>query len=215
MDFLRQTGVSNIYHSFRQIEVAAYPSVVYFYETQQKYISQLSTDEYFEITTVYTDALLQLGRYEKLLPIADEMLEISIMENIKYLNGVDIFPEILLQKATALFRLHRHAEALHVFPQLLRMKPNDLQIVKLAEKCLTAHHPATLQTARAWAMFLFLAAAAVAGLGVLIIYPFFEDYGDATELGSSILFGLGWVSILLGELFQRKKIKNKILSWKK
>ena len=78
----QSTYHSKEYRDFRAIEPGDWRGVVRFYEKNEAAIRGLDFEEYFELLLAYTDALSEIGAWQKHLLMADVVIEISVMENL-------------------------------------------------------------------------------------------------------------------------------------
>ncbi len=119
MNYLKSTYHSQIYRDFRDIEPTEYRAITRFYEDHVDAIHQLDFEEYFELLVAYTDALFEIGVYERHLLIVDEVIETTILKNIKFFEQEDIYYRMLFRKAASLFNLLEFEKAAHILRELI------------------------------------------------------------------------------------------------
>jgi len=188
---------TKLYQDFVGIEVGAYHTIVRFYEKKIAEITRLNFDNYFEILVDYTNALFEIGAYPKHLVEVTKVINLSIEHNIQFYKGEDIYFKSLFQKAASHYNLLEQEAAIHILKELVKINPyNDLTI-RFLKKCKTHAQPKYIKIARATSIFLFLAAALIAAIEVMFIYPFspadahlFLSFRIATlSLGILVLIG--------------------------
>jgi len=201
---------TKLYQDFVGIEGGAYHSIVRFYERKTLEIARLNFDNYFEILVDYTNALFEIGAYDKHVIEATKVINLSIEHNIQFYKGEDIYYKSLFQKAAAHFNLLEQEKAAYILRELIKINPyNDLTI-RFLKKCNTHAQPKYIKIARATSIFLFLAAALIAAFEVMVIHPF--SPADASLFLSfrmvTLSFGL---FVLLGTfIYHRYQVDLKI-----
>lgn len=148
----------------------------------------------------YTNALFEIGNYEKHLIIVDQVLEVSVMHNIVFFNGEDIFRNSLFKKAASSFHTHRLEQAAYILRELLRIDPYDKDAALFLKKCLRYVHPPFLKKARAISIFLFLASALIICFELLVIRTFYPEHAQFVESLRNCVFLTG-ILLLVGSDF--------------
>lgn len=194
---------SKIYRDFRAIEATEWRTIVRYYESCEAQIRGLDFEEYFEILDAYTNALFEIGAYQKHLLMADAVIEASVMNNVKFLDGEDVFHRTLFKKAASCFHLHDLEQCEHILRELLRIDPYDQHTAMFLKKCLRRMHPALVRQTRAAAIFLFLLSALVICLEILIVRPFYPMYNRLVEASRNSIFFLGIAVLVGGDLLHR------------
>ena len=166
--------------------------------------------ECFEITAAYATALFGLQRYEQHLTAADRAIEMSVADNITYIDSVDIYKKTLFEKAQSYFYLTQYGASKHILQELLKMDATDEQARSILKKCLNCQNVNMVSGSRAYAVALFLVAASTSGFTVLVVEPFWEDYTLGAEISCLSFFVGGWVILLAGEWRRRAKTIQKI-----
>lgn len=207
MSFQSQTYSSQIYKHFRAIDRSEYRRVVRFYERNEKSISMLEFDEYFELLVAYTQALFEIGDYKKHLSFADLVIETSILQNITHINGTEIYCSTLFQKAASHYNLREFSKAKHILGELLKINPYDSLTMRFLNKVLRDDLPKYVRHSRAISVFLFLMSALLVCIEVLIINPFYTMYSPIVELTRNSIFCLGVVVLIGGELIHRWRVQ--------
>ena len=203
MNPTRPTYHSKIYREFRAIESNEWRTIRRFYEEYEAQIRQLEFEEYFELLLAYTNALFEIGPYEKHLLMADTVIETSISNNIKFFHGEDVFQHTLFKKAASCYHTYRLEQADYILRELLRIDPFDADAALFLKKCLRKMNPSLVRTARAMAMVLFFASALVILVEMLAVRIFYPMYTDTFELTRNSLFLLGLAAIAGGHLLHR------------
>ena len=201
---------SKIYRDFRAIEATEWRAIVRYYESCEKEIRELEFDEYFEIMDAYTNALFEVGSYQKHLLMADAVIEASVMNNIKFLNGEDVFHRTLFKKAASCFHLHDLEQCDYILREILRIDPRDAHAAMFLKKCLRQMRPALVRQSRAAAVFLFLLSALVICLEILIVRPFYPMYDQLVEASRNTIFLLGFAVLAGGDLLHRWRTNREV-----
>jgi hypothetical protein len=191
---------SRIFRDFKGINPEAYHSIIRFYEEKEEAIRRLEWEEYFELVVAYTHALFRTGAYRRFLLMADVVVAESIENNHSILNGEDIFLRTLYQKAYAHVRLLELSQARHVLDELLRINPFYEGAAKLYRTSWYREQPAYMQWTRAASILMFLLAALVIGIEVMLIRPFYNAHTFAFEMTRIGIFLLGTFFLIIGNL---------------
>lgn len=201
--WVSSTYHSRLYRDFKAIDANAYRDVIRFYEEREEAILRLDIDEGFEIMVAYTHALFEMGDYRKYLLMVDPVVETSIHHNIHEFGGQDIFRLLLFRKAAASFLLQEYDKADYILRELLRIDPHDGDTITFLIKCRRRRYPALIRHTKAISVFLFLAVAAITGVEVLAVRPFFSQYTALFETTRISLFAGGCLALVGGDLAHR------------
>lgn len=192
-----------MFKNFKAIDTGEFRQVVWYYERHQKAILALEFEEYFEMLVAYTHALFQVNEYKKHLEMADIVIEISIIENINYVNGEEIFKRILFQKAASHYNILEYKKAIHVLRELLKIEPDNYENRLFLEKCLRDNKPEIIRLTRAVGVFLFLFSAFTISIEVLVVRNFYPEFTYFIEIFRNTAFGLGLLTLLGGIIWDR------------
>ncbi len=206
MSYFQSTYHSKVYRDFKEIETNAFRQIIRFFEKHEKMINRLEFEEYFELLTAYTDALFEIGAYQKHLLMADIVIENSIALNIQWYKGGDIYSLTLFKKAASYFNLHEHQQAEHILKELIKMRPEDKEVAAFLKRCLRRKGSKSLSTARAFSIFLFLLTALIICFEVLLVRPFYEMHASLVEASRMGTFATGLLTLIAGDLFHRLNI---------
>lgn len=201
--YSRPTYHSLIYRDFREIEGNAYHQIVRFFEEREEAIKQLDFDEYFEMLLAYTNALFEMGAYQKHLLMADAVIETTMENNIRLYRGEDVFRQMLFKKAASCFNLQQQDGAEHILKQMIRISPGDADAALFLRKCYIARRSALWQNSQATAIFLFLLAALVIAVELLVVRSFYTLHVPLVEMSRNSIFALGLLAMGGGYLGHR------------
>lgn len=151
----------------------------------------------------YTHALFEISEYRKHILLADIVIETSIIENINYVNGQEVFQSMLFKKAASHYNLYEYKKAIHVLRELLKIEPNNRENMQFLEQCMRDDQPQIAYQTRAIAVFLFLAAALTVSVEVLVIRNFYPEWGYHIELTRNIMFITGLLILIVGSIWHR------------
>ena len=210
MSFQSKTYQSSLFKSFKAIGAGEFRQVVWYYERNQKAILALEFDEYFEMLVVYTNALFEISEYQKHIRLADLVIETSIIENINFVNGQEIFKSMLFKKAASHYNLFEYQKAIHVLRELLKIEPDNAHNIQFLEKCLREERPQIMRHAKAIAILLFLVSALTVSVEVLVVRHFFPDFSYQVEIVRNIMFCTGLFVLLSGLIWHRLRSHQEV-----
>ncbi len=192
------------------MDATAYHSIARYFEAYEEGIKRLEFEEYFELSAAYVNALFEIDDYQKYLSRVDEVIEVSIKENIRFYRGIDIYRAMLLKKAISLFNMLEYAEADYILRELIKIDPYDKEVILTLKKCLIHMHPNFVKSFRALSVLLFIFSAGIILFEVLFVRPFYEAYGEKIELLRNTLFLSGWLVLIGGDFIHRLMVKNEV-----
>lgn len=192
---------SKLYRDYRAIEPGEWRKVVQFYEANEQEIRGLDFEEYFELMNGYTNALFEIGSWQKHLLMADAVIEATIAENIEEWAGEDVFQHALFRKAASHYQLGELDRTDYVLRELLRINPQHDDASMFLKKCLRNMGNWLVRQTRAAAMLLTFLAAIVVALEILVVHNFYAQYSDMTRKTWWGLLALAVLALGLGEAF--------------
>ena len=201
---------SKILREFKNLDSDNYHAIVHFFEENEREISRMSLDDFFILQASYENALFELGAFQKVLPICDQVIEHSIIYNVQFYQGEDIYLKTLYHKAYALARLHDYPAAQTVLESLIRIKPNFKPYRRLLRRCMLRQRPLYVKRLFALGVILYLVSVAMVVVNILFIEPFHTDYLSGAEYARFSIFSLGIVSLLAGELTHHFRTRSRI-----
>ncbi len=205
-----ETYRSNVYNDFKDIEPESYRTIISYFEEFETDIRQLEFEEYIEVLIAYVNSLFEVGKYVKHLEVVDEVIEASILKNIKFYKGKDIFRTLLYQKAVSSYQAMEYDRADHILRELLRMNSDHEEAIFLLKKSLRAIYPKYLQNTRAISVLLFLLSAIVICIEVVAVRTLFVEYLTVFESIRNILFISGWIILGGGEIKHRWNVQQEV-----
>ena len=210
MPHFKSTYHSKIYRDFRGIGDSEYRAVIRFYEEKETDIKHLEFEEYFELLVAYTNALFEIGSYQKHLLMVDHVIESSIQQNIKTYKGEDIFYNMLFKKAASLFNNLDYNKADYILRELIKINPEDNYTAMFLKKCLRKKHPAFVRNSRAAGIFLFLLTALIICIEVLFVRPFYGMHANLIETSRLTIFFMGFAMLIGGEFYHRWLVEKEV-----
>lgn len=188
----------SVYHSYFSLGADAYREKVRFVEEKHGELDILPLDERLEIEIDYLLCVFELGRYERYLQKADNLIEAVIRENIYTVQGMPIYEELLFRKAACLYQLQRIDECREILEALIRMSAGNNLYLGLY--LLLHRHAAgeVRQTMKAFAMACLLLVVSITLIQILLVEPLLESYLQLFLTIRTILFvtGIGILSML-------------------
>lgn len=206
---------SKLYKAFKNINPTEYGEVMRFYERNEDNFETLEFEEYVELLLAYTQALFELGLYRKHVRMADVIIELSIVENLRSFNGEELYENTLFKKAASYFHLKQYEKAEYILKELIKINPNDKMNLLFLERCFKAEQPKFQQTAKAISLVLLLLASIFICLEMIIIRPLFPNYALPIEIGRIILFSLGAIVLAFGFLGHQLIAKFKVFRFRR
>jgi len=201
---------TKLYRSFKEIEEREYHTIIRFYEAQTTAIACLSFERYFEILVDYTNALFEVGTYDKHLETVNQVIQLSIEQNIQFYRGEDIYFKSLYQKAASHYNRLEYDEAIHILKELIKIAPHHGLSIQFLKKCLNHSQPRYIKVARAASIILFLGAAIITAVEVMYIHPFSPSYTDLFEQLRFATLGLGFLILIGAFLYHRYQMNHQV-----
>lgn len=197
--FSQQPTYSSLFRDFHEIDPHDYQRVIRFYESREGEIRQLDFEEYFALTVAYVDALFETGAYRKHALLVDSVIETTIIHNVSFRRGEDLYYRMLLRKAASAYRIQQFDKAEHVLRELLRIRPDDQAVFYFLIRVFRLRRHVLLQRGRALAIFFILLAAVLTMAEVLLVRPFYSHYGALLASFRNLVLLAGVVSIVGAE----------------
>lgn len=138
INFTKQSG---LFQDFRSIPHTDYQYLISFYDKHHKDISYLPFEEGMTILFYYSNALYEKGHYNKHITTAEKLLEVSIINNLDYIDGHDVYITLLYQKTAAHLRLGDTQKAIQLAQQLVGIDSNRLLHTELLQQCFLVNRP--------------------------------------------------------------------------
>ncbi len=210
MPLYQSTYHSKIFRDFKEIEADNYRRIIHFYEDKEDTIRGLDFEEYFEMLLSYVNSLFEVGFHQKHLLMVDVAIETAIQNNVQYYEGEDVFEKLLFRKAASHFRCVQYDRCDYVLRELIRINPYREDSIMFLKKCLRRKEPLFLDRAKAASIFLFLLAAGIICLEVLLVRPFYTMYAEPVEFSRNTLFLLGCSAWVGGLLIHRWRVEKQV-----
>lgn len=206
---------SEVFSEFKALDHRNFHAVIRFYERHKNEVFDLRFHEAFILQLHYTNALYEIGHYEKHLQQADNIIELSILNNIQYYQGEDVYIKTLFQKSQSLYALEAYTEAIHLLKELIKISPNQKTYGKALKRCLIQSKATYLQHLQASGIVAFLVSFGIVIINVLLIENFYSEYQTLFVRLYTIGFLLGSILLGAGLLIQRFLIHNEVRRFQK
>ncbi len=206
----KPTYHSKLFSDFLEIESNDFHEIIRFYEEQELQISKLEFNEFFELLVAYVNALFETGAYQKHLQRVDTVIENSILRNIKYFKGEDIYRRMLFKKAASFYNLQEYEKADYILRELIKIDPFEKDPITFLKKCLRKNKSMLLRTTNAVSIFLLLITAVIIAIEVLAVRPFYPDYANLMEYSRTGLFISACLILIGGNIFHRVRIEKEV-----
>lgn len=138
---IKYSEQSRIFRDFRSIPYSDYYYLIRFYEQNNKDIGFLPLEEGMIMSYYYANALFETQEYELHIQVANDLLEQSIIHNIRYIDGEDVYMTVLYKKANAHLQLEQLDIAQRLATQLLRLEPQQFHYQALLRQCFLVRRP--------------------------------------------------------------------------
>jgi len=208
------TKGSPIFEKFKELDKEQPRDIVYFFKKYEVAFKELDFNEQNHLLAAYGDALFELGRYRPYLKVADCLIELSILQNVRFIQGEDIYRKSLYQKGLAYFYLHDYRAASHIARELIKISPEHGAYRNLLRRCMIRERPSyVLKLIRGGAAIYFFCVLLVV-IEFVFVARFHEEYQPYIEYFRISAFGVGLLALIGGESIHhwiiRKKIKRHI-----
>lgn len=201
---------TKLYRDFKEIEEGEYHTIIRFYEAQMVAVTRLPFERYFEILVDYSNALFEVGAYDKHLDSASQVIQLSIEQNIQFYRGEDIYFKSLYQKAASHHNRLEYEEAIHILKELIKIAPHHELSIQFLKRCLHHSQPRYIKIARAASIVLFLGAAVITATEVIYIHPFSPSYTDLFEQLRFTTLGIGLFVLIGTFLYHRYRMNHQV-----
>lgn len=205
MNLDRFPVVDDILSQFQQIDSKHYFQIISFYEQNFEDLQYISDKEYAEILFYYCKALFETSAYERFLFHIDELIELTIVENIYTIGTYNVYYEALFDKAAVYYNLKETDKAYQILEQLLKMNNNDHYVRYLIGRIERDRVKTHIRAYRGAAIICFIGSALVI-MSEMIVSTFYEfDNISMFNITRNTLFIAAFVILLIGEAFVRFK----------
>jgi len=138
---INYTEQSRLFKDFRAIPYSDHYYLIRYYEQYHQDIDHLPFDEGMIMSFYYTNALFETGEYYTHIACANKLLEESIINDVRFIDGEDVYLTLLHQKTCAHLRLGEIDKATDLAKQLLNIAPNNYSHTDLLRQCYLVRRP--------------------------------------------------------------------------
>lgn len=206
---------SKVFLEFSRLDEENAPSVVHFFEQHQEEVLTMNFEERFIMLLTYANALYDVNSFEKHIIVADDIIELSIVHNIQFFNGEDIFLKTLFKKAKSYFQLHHYKKAEHVCRELVKLIPNHQPYSQLLRKSMIRQRPVLVKKMLATGVFLYLLSVVLIVINLLLVKPFSGPVLGMMVGFHKVVFMLGIGCLLSGVAIHHIGVYNHIRKFKR
>lgn len=196
MSTINFTYHSDVVLGFKEIPESAYSRQVYFIEQNETIIQEMDDVLRIDLFDKYSKALMELGQFKKCLNNLDALI-FDVVDTNHRRQEEDLFYNLLIRKAKALFSVGEFENAEHVAKELVKIDPNSSDALKILResKCIILKN----KTAglRALIVMLLLFGLGITCFDLLVIQNFFPEHTSPILLVRNGLIG-GALLCLLG-----------------
>lgn len=201
---------SRVFRQFKELDKGEPRNVVNFFKLHEPSFNELEFREQNHLLAAYGDALFKLRLYKPYLKIADRLIKLSIIQNVRFVQGEDIYHKSLYQKGLAYFHLHDYIASAHIAKELIKMSPEQRSYRNLLRRCMIRQRPEWIKKVLFTGAVMYLLSVLLVILEFAIIARFYEDYQHDTEQIRIGVFVIGLLALTLGELVHHIQIQRKI-----
>ncbi|MCH2021645.1 MAG: hypothetical protein MK207_04120 [Saprospiraceae bacterium] len=162
---------SRIFRDFRCIPYSDYYYLIRFYEQYNTDIDHLPFDQGLIMSYYYANALFETYEYESHIKIANYILEQSIINNIRYIDGDDVYVTTLYKKTYAHMKLGEYDVAKDLAKQLVRITDNNIHCSNLLAQCYREVRPSWVKP-----VLITSATASLFAAISIILFSFFQEF---------------------------------------
>jgi len=199
---------SKVFRQFKQLDKEEPRNVVKFFKLYELSLDQLDFNEQNHLLAAYGDALFKLRQYKPYLKVADRLIELSITQNIQFVQGEDIYYKSLYQKGLAYFGLHDYRAAQHIARELIKMSPEHGAYQNLLRSCMVRERPEWVKQLLFIGAAMYFLSVLLVILEFLVVAKFYEDYQQNMEWVRMGVFSFGLLALIGGELAHHLKIRR-------
>ncbi|WMX14753.1 MULTISPECIES: hypothetical protein [unclassified Aureispira] len=138
---IKYSEQSRIFRDFRSIPYSDYYYLIRFYEQYDQDISDLPFDEGLIMSYYYANALFETQEYDTHIAMSNYILEQSIIHNVRYIDGEDVYMTVLHKKTYSHLKLEETETAQNLATQLVRLDPSHYLYHILLRQCFSAKRP--------------------------------------------------------------------------
>jgi tetratricopeptide (TPR) repeat protein len=173
---------SDLFEHFQMLHADSSYEIIRFYETHEPSIQFIDVEQQFIMLCYYSNSLFATGQFSKYLEAAERLLETSIIEDIRYVDGVDVYLHNLNQKVCAHLELQELDEAIRVAKQLLAIAPQNKNYKKLLRKALMRKRPQWVLKVFGAALWAGLLWTALEIVQLMVLEAFFPQFVHPVNL---------------------------------
>lgn len=142
---IKYSEQSRIFRDFRSIPYSDYYYLIRFYEQYYQDIDHLPFDEGLIMSYYYANALFETQEYDTHIETANYILEQSIINNVRYIDGEDVYMTVLYKKTYAHLKLGEIETAQNLATQLVRLDHNHYFYPILLRQCFLEKRPSWIR----------------------------------------------------------------------
>ncbi len=173
-------------------------------------MADLEFEESFDMLLAYADALFEVGDYQRHLVVADQILEASVMNNIKFFNGEDVFQKTLFKKAASNYSLYELENCDYLLRELLRIDPYDSDGALFLKKCLRDMTSGIVKKTRAISVLFLIISAVIICFELVAVDSFYPEWAGFIALLRTSTLGLAMLVLVGGELYHRLRCHREV-----
>ncbi|HQU96093.1 MAG TPA: hypothetical protein PKY97_04625 [Saprospiraceae bacterium] len=189
----------SLFDRFITIETGSYREIIHFYEDYRENINRLEVRQRYEVYVSYLEALFEMGKYAEVLLYVDEAIETAIESDYSKLLGVDIYFNLLMKKAVALYQTGRYDDSFQITIQLLSMNPDEPNVKFFFKEALMHRYRKFVLPTRVFFIAGVITTMLIMAFEVLVIIPFYSEFIDIVSRIRNILFLFSILIFISGE----------------
>jgi|GEM_PF-5506049 len=192
-------------------------AMLHFYERNKVELALLPFSDYYRLRAYYANALLAAQSYEQHISEADWLIEQSIIEDIREVDGRDIYLHFLYTSMLAFFYLGQYETSFKRIKALVRMRPHEPKYLLWLRRNLMLRRPNWVRWGFAGAILSLASWLILSFFSLFLVDPFFPYLREIIWVGRQLtaIVGAGAISFaIFGQYYYverelRKLIKNR------
>ena len=194
---IKYSEQSRIFRDFRSIPYSDYYYLIRFYEQYYQDIDHLPFDEGLIMSYYYANALFETQEYDLHIETSNYILEQSIINNVRYIDGEDVYMTVLYKKTFAHLKIGEIETAQNLATQLVRLDHDNYAYTILLRQCFLTKRPTWIRPTLTTS-----AVSTILGAIITIVFSFFylslHEKAVLIPYGLLLIAGIGLFATAVG-----------------
>jgi hypothetical protein len=190
------TYPSELFKNFMGISNSDVYSMIRYYENHEAEMVTLPVNERFISLCYYNNALFTAEDYKKHIYYSTIVLEKSILENIQFVDGYDVFLHTLERKALSHLALNAFCDAEKMARALIKIDPKSPKYKLLLKKILIRRRPGWVHNAFGFGITSLALWTGIEIAGLIVFEPFYPMIDKWLFYFQNSILAFSFVAIL-------------------